>query len=89
MKAFLTAFLRAAAATFVLAMIAFVTTPAFSQNPQETDGVDGFGHAIKRKPDYQPIPRNEGAYKDALKRIPDQKEKVDPWGTVREKPASK
>jgi hypothetical protein len=89
MKEFLKAFLRAATGTVVLATIALMTTPAFSQNPQEYDGVDGFGHAVKRKPDYHQPARNEGAYSEALKRIPDAKEKPDPWGTVREKPASK
>jgi|HubBroStandDraft_6_1064221.scaffolds.fasta_scaffold207884_2 hypothetical protein len=89
MKAFLRAFLPTATATIALATTALMITPAFSQNPQETDGVDGFGHAIKRKPDYHQPARNEGAYNEALKRIPDAKDKPDPWGTVREKPASK
>jgi hypothetical protein len=82
------AFLRAAALTLALTTTVFVTTPAFPQQPQY-DGVDAFGHGIKAKPDGPPpIPRNEGAYRDALKRIPDQSQKVDPWGNVREKPAS-
>jgi hypothetical protein len=88
MKAFLRAFLRAAIATIALAATASVATPAFSQQ-QQNDGVDGFGHAIKAKPEYHQPARNEGAYNEALKRIPDPKEKADPWGTVREKPASK
>ena len=89
MKAFLRASLPAATATIALAATALMTTSAFSQNPQEYDGVDGFGHAIKRKSDYHQPVRNEGAYSEALKRIPDPKEKPDPWGTVREKPAQK
>jgi hypothetical protein len=89
MKAFFKACLHATTATIVLATTALIAVPAFSQNPQETDGVDGFGHAIKRKPDYHQPARNEGAYSEALKRIPDAKEKPDPWGTVRDKPASK
>jgi hypothetical protein len=67
--------------TIALTMIAVVATPALSQ-------VDGFGHPIKPKPEYQQPPRNEGAYRDALDKIPDQKVKADPWQTVREKPAT-
>ena len=74
-------------AFLIAATIALLCTPAFSQ--QQYDGVDGFGHPIKSKPEYHQPARNEGAYSDALKRIPDQKEKADPWGTVREKPPSK
>jgi hypothetical protein len=76
------AFVSAAAAA-----VALLSTPALSQ--QQYDGVDGFGHPIKAKPEYQQPPRNEGAYRDALKRIPDQNQKADPWQTVREKPPPK
>jgi len=62
--------------------IALLATPALSQ-------VDGFGHKIPPKPEDLPPARNEGAYRDALKRIPDQKDKSDPWQTVREKPPAK
>jgi hypothetical protein len=59
------------------------TTPGLAQ-------VDGFGHAIKEKnTEYHQPARNENAYKDALRRIPETKEKYDPWGTVRDKPAGK
>jgi hypothetical protein len=77
MRAFLTV---AVAATLL-------STPALSQ--QQFDGVDGFGHPIKAKPEYHQPPRNESAYQDALRKIPDQNHKVDPWQTVREKPQSK
>jgi hypothetical protein len=82
------AFPRAATVTIALATTALLTMPAVAQQ-QQNDGVDGFGHAIKAKPEYHQPARNEAAYSDALKRIPDAKEKADPWGTVREKPASK
>jgi hypothetical protein len=80
--------LRAATTTIALATTALLTTPAVAQQ-QQNDGVDGFGHAIKAKPEYHQPARNEAAYSDALKRIPDAKEKADPWGAVREKPPSK
>jgi hypothetical protein len=67
--------------TITMIMIAVVATPALSQ-------VDGFGHPIKPKPEYHQPQRNEGAYRDALDRIPDQKVKADPWQAVREKPAA-
>jgi hypothetical protein len=70
-------------ATSILA--AALSTPGFAQT-------DGFGHPIKDKKEeeYHQPARNENAYKDALRRIPDTKEKYDPWGTVRgDKPATK
>jgi hypothetical protein len=70
-----------AATSLALTTAAFVTTPALSQ-------VDGFGHPIKPKQEYHQPPRNEGAYRDALDKIPEQKSKVDPWQTVRDKPAT-
>jgi hypothetical protein len=76
------AFLAISAAT-----VALFNTPAFSQ--QQFDGVDGFGHPIKAKPEYHQPPRNDKAYQDALRSIPDQNHKADPWQTVREKPQSK
>jgi hypothetical protein len=83
-------FLRAATTTIALATTALLTIPAVAQQQQQqNDGVDGFGHAIKAKPEYHQPARNEAAYSDALKRIPDAKEKADPWGAVREKPPSK
>jgi hypothetical protein len=75
------AFLVVAVATATLS-----STGALSQ--QQFDGVDGFGHPIKAKPEYHQPPRNEKAYQDALGKIPDQKQKLDPWQTVREKPQS-
>jgi hypothetical protein len=71
------------------ATVALLSAPGFSQQPPQYDGVDGFGHPIKAKPEYQQPPRNERAYQDALKRIPDQNQKVDPWQTVRQKSQSK
>jgi len=71
----------------VVAAAMVLSTPAFSQ--QQFDGVDGFGHPIKAKPEYHQPPRNENAYQDALRKIPNQNQKVDPWQTVREKPQSK
>jgi hypothetical protein len=80
-RLFAKALLLAGAAAFAATSL---TTPAQAQ-------VDGFGHAIKDKKDeeYHQPARNENAYKDALRRIPDTKEKYDPWGTVRDKPAPK
>jgi hypothetical protein len=77
MRAFLT----------VAATVTVLSTPALSQ--QQFDGVDGFGHPIKAKPEYHQPPRNEAAYQDALRKIPDQNRKADPWQAVREKPQSK
>jgi hypothetical protein len=71
----------------VAAAVTLLSTPALSQ--QQFDGVDGFGHPIKAKPEYHQPPRNEAAYQDALRKIPDQKQKSDPWQTVRDKPQSK
>jgi hypothetical protein len=77
MRAFLT----------VAVAVTLLSTPALSQ--QQFEGVDGFGHPIKAKPEYHQPPRNENAYQDALRKIPDQNQKTDPWQTVREKPQSK
>jgi hypothetical protein len=75
------AILTAATAT------ALLITPAIAQQ-QQYDHIDGFGHGVPAKPEYHQPARNEGAYQNALQRIPDAKEKADPWGTVREKPAA-
>jgi hypothetical protein len=81
-KLFAPALLLVGAAAFVGTSL---TAAALAQ-------VDGFGHPIKDKKEeeYHQPARNENAYKDALRRIPDTKEKYDPWGTVRgDKPAPK
>jgi hypothetical protein len=44
------AFLRAATVTIAWATTALLTTPGYSQQ-QQYDGVDGFGHGIKAKPE--------------------------------------
>ena len=75
------AFLTAATAMGLL------ITPTIAQQ-QQYDHIDGFGHGVPAKREYHQPARNDGAYQDALKRIPDTKEKADPWGTVREKPAA-
>jgi hypothetical protein len=69
-----------------VASATLLSTGAFSQ--QQFDGVDGFGHPIKAKPEYHQPARNERAYQDALGKIPDQKQSTDPWQTVRDKPQS-
>jgi hypothetical protein len=62
---------------------AYSATPALSQ-------VDGFGHAIKEKKptEYHQPARNDKAYQSALDRIPDSKDKYDPWGAVRQQPGN-
>ena len=69
------------------AVTTLLTAPAFSQS-QAYDHIDGFGHGVKGPPQYHQPARNDDAYKAALDKIPEQRAKADPWGTVREKPAN-
>jgi hypothetical protein len=66
-----------------IALVAGSVVPALCQT-------DGFGHAIKEKKptEYHQPARNEKAYESALGRIPDSKDKYDPWGNVRQQPSS-
>jgi hypothetical protein len=66
-----------------MVLVAGSVVPALCQ-------VDGFGHVIKEnKPvEYHQPSRNDKAYQSALDRIPDSKDKYDPWGNVRQQPSS-
>jgi hypothetical protein len=71
-----------AAAILVLALM---MAPAFAQmggGGKRNHGGDDKNTASKPKVD-------EKAYKAALDRIPEPKEKYDPWGVARPKPATK
>jgi hypothetical protein len=70
-----------AAAILVLALM---MVPAFAQmgGGKRNHGGDDKNTASKPKVD-------EKAYKAALDRIPEPKEKYDPWGVARPKPATK
>ena len=70
--------------TFTIAavMLALLTTAANAQ-ARRPAGDDG-----KKKVD-QKIQVDEGAYKAALERIPEPKEKYDPWGVARPADAAK
>ena len=62
------------------ALIALLTGPAYAQTPHINLMQD-----VKSKTPEE-IARdkiNEQAYKDSLRKIPDAKGKVDPWGNVR------
>ena len=63
--------------TVVAALLALIAAPAYAQ----VNGKRHQGDAKKteqKKPDV-----DEKAYKAALERIPDSKEKYDPWGIAR------
>lgn len=67
------------------AAIALLTSSAFAQGM----GL-GRNHARGQKAAQTHKPKvDEKAYKDALGRIPESKEPVDPWRGVRDKPAPK
>jgi hypothetical protein len=70
-----------------------VATPVCAQSPLVGDKQPGFapnlaGEGFKRKTaeDWQDEQDREKAYKSGMKKIPDQKVKNDPWGTVRATP---
>lgn len=65
--------------TFTVAavMLALVVAPAFAQ------GKRGPGAAEEKKPDAAVKKAQEKAYESALERIPEPKEKYDPWGVAR------
>ncbi len=65
--------------TIAAAMLALIAMPAFAQ-------MGGGGRHGKSDADAkteQPKKIDEKAYKAALERIPDPKEKYDPWGVAR------
>jgi hypothetical protein len=71
--------------TTAIFIIAMLMAPAFAQfngGGKRTHGGDDKKTASKPKVD-------EKAYKAALDRIPEPKEKYDPWGVARSKPANK
>lgn len=58
------------------ALIAMLATPAYAQAKRPKE------EAPKKTEETRP-PVDEKAYKAALERIPDSKEKYDPWGVAR------
>jgi hypothetical protein len=71
-----------AAAIFILAIM---TAPASAQS----GGGGKHNHGSDDKKTTSKPKVDEKAYKAALDRIPEPKEKYDPWGVARPKPASK
>jgi hypothetical protein len=74
----------------LLAVAVAVATPVCAQSPLVGDKQNGFapnlaGDDLKRKTveDWQADQDREKAYKSGMNKIPDQKVKNDPWGTVR------
>ena len=63
--------------TAVAAMLCLLATPAFAQMA----GKRGGGEA--KKAEHKAPVVDEKAYKAALERIPEPKEKYDPWGQMR------
>ena len=65
-------------------LVAFAPAALAQVGNASTDG-PGRGHRdmATKKQDSRPK-YDEKAYKDALQRIPDSKEKYDPWGAVRD-----
>jgi len=61
-------------AALALTMLALPAVPAYSQAKRP--------HTEEKKVDKKPVV-DEQAYQAALKRIPDSKEKYDPWGVAR------
>jgi hypothetical protein len=70
------------AAIFVLALMMAPASAQFGGGGKHNHGGDDKKTASKPKVD-------EKAYKAALDRIPEPKEKYDPWGVARPKPATK
>lgn len=63
--------------TFAVTMLALIAMPAHAQMGNKR-------HQGGEKKDEQKAPKvDEKAYKEALKRIPDSKEKYDPWGITK------
>jgi len=70
------------------ALLALVAMPAQAQMGGGMGG--GKGHRGGDSKTEQKKPKvDEKAYQDALKRIPDSKEKFDPWGVARPTAADK
>lgn len=63
--------------TIAVAMLALIAMPAHAQ----MDG--GKRHQDDKKADQKKPQVDEKAYKAALERIPEPKEKYDPWGVAR------
>jgi hypothetical protein len=59
-----------------VALLAVLAMPAYAQHKQRPQGDDK--KAEQKKPQV-----DEKAYKAALERIPEPKEKYDPWGVAR------
>jgi hypothetical protein len=61
----------------VAVMLALIAAPAYAQ-------LNGKRHqGDEKKTDHKKPEMDEKAYKAALERIPDPKEKYDPWGVAR------
>ncbi len=66
------------------AMLALLAIPAHAQARRPPGEQNEQKKTGQNKP-----PVDEKAYKAALERIPESKEKYDPWGTMRPEPAKK
>jgi hypothetical protein len=64
--------------TVAAAVLALVATPAYAQMGGKRHRGDGPANKQDSKPKV-----DEKAYKAALERIPEPKEKYDPWGVAR------
>jgi hypothetical protein len=73
--------------TFVAAAaaIALLTVPAFSQGMSQGGGKQRPGHQFKEEGKKNKV--DDKDYKSALERIPEAKQKYDPWQNVREAPS--
>jgi hypothetical protein len=68
--------------TIAVAMLALIAAPAYAQ----VGGKGGGGSATdesKSRSDARQKKADEKAYNAALQKIPDSKEKYDPWGVAR------
>jgi hypothetical protein len=68
--------------TIAVAMLVLIAAPAYAQ----VGGKGGGGSATdesKNRSDARQRKADESAYKSALEKIPDSKEKYDPWGVAR------
>lgn len=68
----------------IVALIALLAVPAYAQMGTGGGGMGGGGRHHKTDDKAAPVkPKvDEKAYKAALEKIPDSKEKFDPWGSL-------
>jgi hypothetical protein len=66
--------------------VAAAVTIAVSTMPAYSEGMGKKRHEPEHKTEEKKVKVDEKAYKSALDRIPDPKQKYDPWQNVREAP---